>query len=56
MTTDEAVNNIMTVMGDCYDAFETLDNGETLSWDANAYQAMGDLLKEVLTKYFYLQE
>jgi hypothetical protein len=54
MTTDEAFNNIAIVMNDCYDAAEKLHNNE-LGWDADAYLAMGDSLKDVLEKYFYAE-
>ena len=52
MTSDEAFNNIAIVMNDCYDAAERLHNND-LGWDSDAYNAMGDLLKDVLEKYFY---
>ena len=54
MTSDEAFKNIALVMNDCYDAADKLQNNE-LGWDSDAYIAMGDLLKEVLEKYFYAE-
>jgi hypothetical protein len=54
MNTDEAFNNIAIVMNDCYDAAERLYNND-LGWDADAYNAMGDLLKSVLEKYFHAE-
>lgn len=56
MTSEEAVNNLKTVMHDCYVAFETLDNGSPVEWDADAYAAMGDLIRDTLEKYFFLEE
>lgn len=52
MTSDEAFTNIRTIMKDCYDAFETLDNGDKVEWDTFTYRAMGDILHKVLTEYF----
>ena len=53
METEEAVNILLTVMNDCYDAAETINNGERVEWDAHSFQAMGHLIEKVLEKYFY---